>query len=108
APLGGDDGPRCSRTWTRSLSRSLAAQPPPRAWAGRRRSAGRSWVGMARPERSVMLRAVVEPGQVLAGKFRVERVLGQGGMGVVVAPYHLALGKRRALNILLAPRESTP
>ncbi|HEY6461181.1 MAG TPA: hypothetical protein VIY73_13545 [Polyangiaceae bacterium] len=27
----------------------------------------------------------VKPGDVLAGKYKVERVLGQGGMGVVVA-----------------------
>lgn len=43
---------------------------------------------------------VVE-GQVLVGKFRVERVLGRGGMGVVVAATHLQLGERIALKFLL-------
>ena len=43
----------------------------------------------------------VNPGDVLAGKFRIERVLGQGGMGVVVAAYHLQLDERVALKFLV-------
>ena len=39
-------------------------------------------------------------GHVLAGKYRVERVLGEGGMGVVVAATHLALGQRVAIKFL--------
>ncbi len=41
------------------------------------------------------------PGDVLAGKYRVERVLGAGGMGVVVAAHHLQLDERVALKFLL-------
>ena len=48
-----------------------------------------------------MFSDVVQPGQVLAGKYRVERVLGQGGMGVVVAATHLQLGQQFALKFLL-------
>ena len=44
---------------------------------------------------------VVQAGQILAGKYRVERVLGQGGMGVVVAATHLQLGQLFALKFLL-------
>jgi hypothetical protein len=44
---------------------------------------------------------LLEPGVVLAGKYRVERVLGQGGMGVVLAAHHLQLGQRVALKFLL-------
>jgi eukaryotic-like serine/threonine-protein kinase len=44
---------------------------------------------------------VVQVGQILAGKYRVERVLGQGGMGVVVAATHLQLGQQFALKFLL-------
>lgn len=43
----------------------------------------------------------VTEGQVLAGKYRIERVLGQGGMGVVVAAMHLQLDQRVALKFLL-------
>src|SRR6188768_3797691 len=43
----------------------------------------------------------VHEGQILAGKFRIERVLGQGGMGVVVAAHHLQLDERVALKFLL-------
>lgn len=43
----------------------------------------------------------VHPGQVLGGKFRIEQVLGRGGMGVVVAATHLQLDERVALKFLL-------
>ena len=43
----------------------------------------------------------VSPGDVLAGKYRVERVLGVGGMGVVVAATHLQLEQLVALKFLL-------
>ena len=35
------------------------------------------------------LAAGVREGDVLAGKYRVEKVLGAGGMGVVVAARHI-------------------
>lgn len=44
--------------------------------------------------------ASVQPGDVIADKYRVERVLGRGGMGVVVAATHLELGKLRALKFM--------
>src|SRR5580692_2454920 len=43
----------------------------------------------------------VRPGDVLAGKYRVERVLGAGGMGVVVAAHHIQLDEKVALKFLL-------
>jgi serine/threonine-protein kinase len=44
----------------------------------------------------------VAPGDILAGKYRVERVLGAGGMGVVVAATHIDLLERRAIKFMLA------
>ncbi|HEY5922313.1 MAG TPA: serine/threonine-protein kinase [Kofleriaceae bacterium] len=41
-----------------------------------------------------------EPGTVIAGKYRVERKLGRGGMGVVVAAEHLELRAPVALKFL--------
>jgi serine/threonine-protein kinase len=43
----------------------------------------------------------VQEGQILAGKYRVERVLGVGGMGVVVSALHLQLDERVAIKFLL-------
>ena len=40
----------------------------------------------------------IRVGDVIAGKYRVERVLGEGGMGVVVAAMHLELGTRVAIK----------
>ena len=45
--------------------------------------------------------AGVREGDVLAGKYRVERVLGAGGMGVVVAAHHIHLDEKVALKFLL-------
>jgi eukaryotic-like serine/threonine-protein kinase len=47
-----------------------------------------------------MVDSPVNPGDVLAGKYRVERVLGEGGIGVVVAAYHLVLDQMVALKFL--------
>jgi eukaryotic-like serine/threonine-protein kinase len=46
------------------------------------------------------LEAAVRVGDVLAGKFRVDRVLGAGGMGVVVAATHLQLDQVVALKFV--------
>ena len=46
--------------------------------------------------------ASIRAGVVVDGKYRVERVLGQGGMGVVVAARHVRLGERVAIKFPLA------
>lgn len=42
----------------------------------------------------------VRAGDIIAGKFQVERVLGEGGMGYVVAARHLQLGQTVALKFM--------
>ena len=51
---------------------------------------------------------LVRTGDVVSGKFRIERVLGQGGMGVVVAARHLQLDETVALKFLRAQANSDP
>ncbi len=43
----------------------------------------------------------LQPGTLIAGKYQVERVLGAGGMGVVVAALHLDLERRVAIKLML-------
>jgi serine/threonine protein kinase len=50
----------------------------------------------------------IVPGQVLAGKYRVEHVLGVGGMGVVVAATHMHLGQKVALKLMLPEMLARP
>lgn len=39
-------------------------------------------------------------GSVLAGKFRVEKVIGRGGMGLIFAAHHMHLDQRVAIKVL--------
>jgi serine/threonine protein kinase len=48
----------------------------------------------------------VSPGDVLDGKYVVERHVGQGGMGMVLAVRHVVLGERFAMKILLEPGDA--
>ena len=44
---------------------------------------------------------MIQQGDLLAGKYRVEQVLGSGGMGYVVAALHEQLGQRVAVKLLM-------
>ncbi len=47
------------------------------------------------------MRVELVPGLVLLDKFRVDRILGAGGMGIVIAATHLHLNERVAMKFLL-------
>ncbi|WP_394823416.1 protein kinase domain-containing protein [Pendulispora albinea] len=49
-------------------------------------------------------RKVPSPGAMLAGKYRVDQVLGSGGMGVVVSAFHVHLQDEVAIKLLRADR----
>jgi len=48
--------------------------------------------------------AGVSAGEILAGKYQVEKVLGAGGMGIVIAAHHLHLDEKVAIKFL-CPRQ---
>ncbi len=50
----------------------------------------------------------VHPGDVLGGKYRLERLLGEGGMGIVFVGLHVALDERVAIKVLHPKRASDP
>ncbi len=52
--------------------------------------------------------ASLSSGEVVADKYKIESVLGQGGMGFVYAAEHLQLGHRVALKVLRASAAENP
>lgn len=55
-----------------------------------------------------MSTAPVKPGDVIADKFLIERILGAGGMGVVVVARHVHLDQRVAIKFLLPAVAKSP
>jgi serine/threonine-protein kinase len=50
----------------------------------------------------------VQPGEVMLGKYRVDRILGAGGIGIIVAAHHLQLDERVAIKFLLPDALHSP
>lgn len=60
------------------------------------------------PPQYADLPGIPQPGEILLGKYRVEHVLGIGGMGVVLAAWHLVLERRIAIKLLLPAAAELP
>jgi serine/threonine protein kinase len=52
--------------------------------------------------------ATIEVGEVVDGRYRVDRLLGEGGMGRVFEVEHLSIGRRLALKVLTPECSSNP
>ena len=49
-----------------------------------------------------------KPGEVLNGKYKIEKIIGKGGMGTVLAAHHELLGERIAIKFLLGEIAQNP
>ena len=47
-----------------------------------------------------------KPGDIIAGKYSLDRIIGQGGMGAVFAARHVKLGHAVAIKVMLADRQN--
>lgn len=94
APHFGVDAPEVGKLLSEALCAVSRADELPAGW--RRPTGLRS--PPPRPRRTT--RRLLGPGTVLAGRFRVEEVIGRGGFGTVYRARHLDLGEDVALKIL--------
>ena len=49
-----------------------------------------------------------KPGEVLNGKYKIEKIIGKGGMGAVLSAQHELLGERIAIKFLLGEIAQNP
>ncbi|MDI1480859.1 serine/threonine-protein kinase [Polyangium sp. y55x31] len=91
----------------RRSSSGLAAVTPPMLEAQRRSSPGlgpQSDGAFVDPERSGATPVAYAPGDLIGGKYQLQRVLGQGGMGAVWVARNLSLDADIALKLIRRDR----
>ncbi len=49
-----------------------------------------------------------KPGEILSGKYKIEKIIGKGGMGAVLSAHHELLGERIAIKFLLGEIAQNP
>ncbi len=52
--------------------------------------------------------SVAEPGSIIAGKYKVEKLIGTGGMGVILSATHMQLEQRVAIKLLTSEAATDP
>src|SRR4051794_31362848 len=93
--------PLPSRSMATSMSVSLVvrlADPARPIHVSTSRDSFAGQVTVLRSRRMGEVRANVKPGDVLGGKYRVDRILGAGGVGVIAAGMHVELGQKCAIK----------
>jgi eukaryotic-like serine/threonine-protein kinase len=60
------------------------------------------------PQSFTKMRRPITPGELLAGRYRLERVLAEGGMGIIVAAKHLELDETVAIKFLKSEFAANP
>src|ERR1044071_3735116 len=57
---------------------------------------------------NVAMEVAFRPGEVLLGKYRVDGILGRGGMAMVLRVTHVQLGEELAIKLLLPEAAAQP
>jgi eukaryotic-like serine/threonine-protein kinase len=61
---------------------------------------------MGSPNTPEAERALLKVGDIVASKYRIERIVARGGMGIVYAAHHLLLDQRVALKVMLVGQDA--
>ena len=87
-----------------NLRRSMADNPP----LSTRQPLGRAKIAPTVAEGASPTALEAWAGRIIGGKYRVDAVLGKGGMGVVLRATHLRLGEPVAIKVLLPAMLDVP
>src|ERR1700690_3521061 len=89
--------------------RTSSPAPSRRIWSttSRRLLAGGCEVRQAKAHSQKLVETILRPGQMVGGQYRVDHLVGQGGMAAVWAGVNEHTGKRVALKVILLSLSTT-